>query len=184
MTFQTALQNSLNLVSISLFSKNKTNYPFQPAEILLTVQIIIFLVDFIVMLFVFQLTVFHWWLRCHGLTTFEFITIQREYEEIKENELQKHKYISQSGGTSNLIHSGYTHITGGIKDSAMKHESTNKNVINSEDNNQDFVSEQFIKSKNLILKFKKKSGESTFENFHNLNANKLENDKDKNENNN
>lgn len=132
------------------------------------------IVDFIVMLFVLQLTIFHCWLRWHNLTTFEFITIQREFEELKEkeiNEQSKLKSANQSGATSNLIHSGYTHITGGIKESALKQESTNKNIINSEDNNQDFVHESLsIKSKNLLLKFKKKTGESTFEKFHNLNS--------------
>lgn len=152
------------------------NYLFQPAELFLAVQVAVLIVDVVVMLFVLQLTIFHFWLRCHGLTTFEFITIQRELEEQKEKEIteqSKLKFASHSGATSNLVHSAYTHLTGGIKDSALKHESTNKNIINSEDNNQEYMHDaSSIKSKNLLLKFKKKSGESAFEKFHNLNSTK------------
>lgn len=111
MTIQLIFQNTFNIISIAMYNNNSEDYYIQPSGIIYTFQWLLLLIDLLAMCFTGQLTIFHWWLRYHKLSTFEFITIQREIES-QELQAEVKKNQNPSGGTTNAVRSGLTSGTG------------------------------------------------------------------------
>lgn len=133
------------LYQLQLIANNTDNYFFEPSLFFYVVQLLLLLVGVIGMLFVAQLSIFHLWLRWNGLTTFEFICIQREHEEFEAKKAQENentnKNAQPSGGTTHLLPSGgYTSNTAGVKDNFAKFHNASdegKNILHSDEDNQE-----------------------------------------------
>jgi len=122
MSCQMILQNLINFLSIVMYSSNKSNYIFQPSIILFVLQIVLLIVGWWALALVGQLAIFHLWLRYHGLSTFELITLQREFEEKEKNNAEQGK--KTGGTTNNQIVSGYTSNMGDIGAGKINHKAS------------------------------------------------------------
>lgn len=139
MSCQMTLQTIINLLSIALYSSNISNYIIQPSIILFIVQIFLLLISLGVLGLVGQLTVFHLWLRYHGLTTFELIKLQREFEEKEKYDAEQGR---KTGGTNlNQLPSGLTSHMGevGNKEGKITHKTSINNNIISDDHPREHI---------------------------------------------
>lgn len=74
----------MNIVSLSMYSSNKSNYLIKPSLLPYIIQWGLLIFGIIGMWFSGQLTIFHTWLSYHKLTTYDFIKLQREQEALEE----------------------------------------------------------------------------------------------------